>query len=143
VAGLSISRGAAALAGAGAVVAGEGLTNFAAALLVALGVGPGDSIIRLLIGWHIEPWNLRSIVFALVVGLATAAFLPPLVRGLAGSVMSLRTALIVGVLAALAELAMLDLLQNDRARFGSTGWQLAELLVPPLVAGVLAELSAR
>ena len=57
--------------------------------------------------------------------------------------MSLRHALIVGDARGLAGLVMLDLVDNHPARFDSTGWRLAVTLVPPLAAGVLAELSTR
>ena len=143
MAGLPLSRGAAVLAGGGAFVAADGLLSFSTQVLLALGVGPDDALIRLLAGYHIEPWNLRSIVWAVLFGAAAAAFLPPLVRGLAGGAMSLVHALIVGTLAAVANLVVLDLVQNDRARYDSNGWQLALVLVGPLAAGVLAELSSR
>jgi hypothetical protein len=143
VAAISLSRGSAALAGGGAVVAARGLLAFSVQVLLALGMTSDDSLVRLLAGVGIAPWNLRSLLWALVVGAAVTAFLPALVRGLAGSDLAPRSALIVGTLAALAGLVMLDLVGNDPARLGSTEWKLAVTLVPPLVAGVLAELTTR
>jgi hypothetical protein len=139
----SLSRGAAAHAGGAAVGAARGLLAFSVQVLLALGLTSDDSLVRLLGGIDITPWNLRSLLWAVVVGAAAAAFLPALLRGLSGSDVSLRHALIVGTLAALAGLVMLDLVGNDPARLGSAEWRLAVALVPPLAAGVLAELSTR
>src|SRR4029079_4347435 len=79
---VSLSRGAAALAGVGAVVAARGLLAFSVQILVALGMSADDSLVRLLGGVDITPWQLRSLLWALAVGAAAAAFLPPLARGL-------------------------------------------------------------
>ncbi len=57
--------------------------------------------------------------------------------------MTLGKALVVGTLAGLADLVIIDLGRTTRASYASTGWQLAVTLVPPLAAGVLAELSTR
>ena len=57
--------------------------------------------------------------------------------------MTLRKALVVGTLAGLVDLVIIDLGNSHGAAYGSTGWQLAVTLVPPLAAGVLAELSTR
>jgi hypothetical protein len=143
VAAVSLSRGAAALAGGGAVVAARGLLAFSVQVLLALGMTSNDSLVRLLGGVRVEPWNVRSLLWAVVVGAAAAAFLPPLLRGLAGSDVSTGHALVVGTVAALAGLVMLDLVGSDPARLGSAEWRLAVALVPPLAAGVLAELTTR